>query len=154
MPNIFNNCIPNKFIFCDNKDPPWINEEIKSLIHWKNYLHQRQRKSGRIVYITLNALTLDILNAISSSKLKYEEHFTNKLNDPKTAPKTYWIIFRVSVNGSKIPLILPLLVDNKLVTDFLDKVNLFNNFFTKKCTPLSNDSTQPQYSSCKYKFRN
>ena len=47
------------------------------------------------------------------------------------------------VNGSKIPLIPPLLVDNKLVTDFLDKANLLNNIFAKQCTPISNDSTVP-----------
>ena len=64
-------------------------------------------------------------------------------NDPKTAPKTYWAILKTFVNGSKIPLIPPLLVDNKLVTDFLDKANLFKNFFTKQCTPISNDSTVP-----------
>ena len=45
------------------------------------------------------------------------------------------------VNGSKIPLIPPLLVDNKLVTDILDKANLFNNFSAEQCTPISNDST-------------
>ena len=44
------------------------------------------------------------------------------------------------VNVSKIPLIPPLLVDNKLVTDFLDKVSLFNNFFAKQCTPVSTHS--------------
>ena len=33
--NIFYNYIPNKFILCNNKDPPWINEEIKTLIHRK-----------------------------------------------------------------------------------------------------------------------
>ena len=47
------------------------------------------------------------------------------------------------VNVSKIPLIPPLLVDNKLVTDFSDKVSLFNNFFAKQCTPVSTDSTVP-----------
>ena len=30
--NIFHNYIPNTFILCDDKDPPWINEEIKYLI--------------------------------------------------------------------------------------------------------------------------
>ena len=44
-------------------------------------------------------------------------------------------------NGNKIPLIPPLLVHNKLVIDFLDKANLFNNFFAKQCTPISNNST-------------
>ena len=28
--------------------------------------------------------------------------------------------------------------------DFLDQVNLFNNFFAKQCTPISNDSTVPE----------
>ena len=93
--------------------------------------------------MSLNALTLDISNAISSSKMKYHECLADKLNDSKTAPKTYWAILKTFVNGSKIPLIPPLLVDNKLVTDFLDKANLFNNFFAKQCTPISNDSTVP-----------
>ena len=116
--NIFYNYMPNKFILCDGKDPPWLNEEIKSLIHWKNTLFQRQRKSGGIDYTSLNALTPDISNAISSSKLKYHERPANKLNDPKTAPKTYWAILKTFVNGSKMPLIPPLLEDNKLVTVF------------------------------------
>ena len=141
--NIFHNYIPNKFILCDDKDSPWINEEIKSLIHRKKSLYQRQRKSGSIDHTSLNALTLDILNAISSSKLKYHERLANKLNDPKTSSKTYWTIFKTFVNGSKIPLIPPLLVTNKLVTNFLDKANLFNNFFAKQCTPISNDNTIP-----------
>ena len=44
-------------------------------------------------------------------------------------------------NGSKIPLIPPLLGDNKLLTEVLDIANLFNNFFAKQCTPISNGST-------------
>ena len=41
--NIFHNYIPNKITLYNGKDPPWINEEIKSLIDRKNYLYQRQR---------------------------------------------------------------------------------------------------------------
>ena len=37
-------------------------------------------------------------------------------------------ILKTFVNGSKIPLIPPLQVDNKLVTNVLNKANLFNNF--------------------------
>ena len=98
------------------------------MIHRKNFLYQRQRKSGSIDYTFLNALTLDMSNAISSSKLKYHERLANKLNNLKTAPKTSWAILRTFVNGSKIPLIPPLIAGNKLVPDFLDKANLFNNF--------------------------
>ena len=105
----------------------------------KNF-YIRDRKFGSINYTSLNALALDISSAISS-RLKYHERLANKLNDPKTAPKTYRAILKTFVNGSKIPLISSLLVDNKLITDFLDKANLFNNFFAKQCTPISNDST-------------
>ena len=87
--NIFHYYIPNKFILCDDKDSPWVNEQIKSLIHRKNSRYQRQRKSGSIDYTSLNALTVDISNAISSSKLKYHERLANKVNDPKT---DYWQI--------------------------------------------------------------
>ena len=113
------------------------------MIHRKNSLYQRQRKPGSIDYTSLNAFIIDISNAISSSKLKHHERLANKLNEQKTALKTYWAILKTFVNSSKIPLIPPLLADNKLVTDFLDKANLFNNFFAKQCTPISNDSTVP-----------
>ena len=105
--NIFHNYIPNKFVLCDGKDPSWINEEIKTLTHKKNSLYQRQRKFGSINYTSLSALTLDISNAISSSKLKYHERLANNLNDPKTASKTYWAILKTFVNGSEIPLMPP-----------------------------------------------
>ena len=78
--------------------------------------------------MTINALTLDASNAISSSKFKYHERLSNKLNDPKKVPNIYMTILKTFVNGSKIPLIPPLQVDNKLVTNVLNEANLFNNF--------------------------
>ena len=74
-------------------------------------------------------MTLELPNTISFSKAEYHERLAIKLNDPNTAPKTYWSILQTFVNGSKIPLIPPLLVNNQFVTDFLDKTNLFNDFF-------------------------
>ena len=85
----FHNYILNKFILYNDKDPPWINEEIKPSIQWKNPLYKRQRKSFSIDYTSINAPTLDISNAISSSKFKYHERLANKLNDPKTTLKSY-----------------------------------------------------------------
>ena len=43
----------------------------------------------------------------------------------------------------KIPVIPPLLVDNKFVTDIQMKANIFNNFFAEQCTPLKNSSVLP-----------
>ena len=47
------------------------------------------------------------------------------------------------VNGSKISLIQSLSVDNRLVTNFLAKVILFNDFFSKQCSLIVNNSSLP-----------
>ena len=66
-----------------------------------------------------------------------------KLANPSTSSKTYWPILKTFVNGKKIPIISPLLVNDKFVTN-LEKTNLFNEFFSKKCQPLKNNSTLPK----------
>ena len=66
-----------------------------------------------------------------------------KLNDPKSSAKTYWSIIKFFYNDRKIPLIPPLLVNNKFASDFTEKENLFNDFFAAQCTPLSNNSVLP-----------
>ena len=42
-----------------------------------------------------------------------------------------------------MPIIPPLLVNNKFVADFKAKANNFNDFFSKQCTPLTNASKLP-----------
>ena len=87
--NIFHNFIPNKIIVCDDRDPPWMNDEIKKMIKRKNWLFQSQRKSCKLDFAVLNSLTQDISDAITSSKLKYYGGLANKLNHLKAAPQTY-----------------------------------------------------------------
>ena len=81
--NIFHNFIPNKLIICDDIDPPWMNDGIKTLIKRKNWLHQRHRRSGNLDYNMLNTITTDISNAVNSSKLEYHDHLAKKLHKPK-----------------------------------------------------------------------
>ena len=76
-------------ILCDDKDRPWVNDEIKKLIKMKNWLFQCQRKSGNLDYASSNSTAEDISNAVNSSKLKYHERLALRLNDPKAAPKTH-----------------------------------------------------------------
>ena len=42
----------------------------------------------------------------------------NKLNDPNTAPKTYWSILNYFLYTKKIPAILPILINGKFISDF------------------------------------
>ena len=42
-----------------------------------------------------------------------------------------------------MPIIPPILIENKLETDFFLKTNYYNKFFASKCAPLSNRSSLP-----------
>ena len=44
--NIFRNFIPNKVILCDDKEPPWVNEEVRLLIKQKKLMFRTQRKNS------------------------------------------------------------------------------------------------------------
>ena len=58
------------------------------------------------------------------------------INDHTRAPKTYWSILKVFMNGTTF------LVDSQIATDFLEKANLFDNNFSQQCTTIiSNSST-------------
>ena len=50
--------------------------------------------------------------------------------------KTLW-------NGKKVPNIPPLLVNNKLITEFAAKANIFNKYFGSQCTTINNNSVLP-----------
>ena len=66
-----------------------------------------------------------------------------KLNNPLLQAKTYWLILKTFYNDKKVPLIPPLLIDNKFVTDIKTKANIFNKFFADQCTLLKNNSMLP-----------
>ena len=47
IPNAFTNFVPNKFITCDNRDPPWINDNIKNKIKWKNSMYKKNKRNDK-----------------------------------------------------------------------------------------------------------
>ena len=106
-------------------------------------MFRTQRKNSDFDIGILNKLSEDLTNAITNSKLAYYRRIASKLNGPNSARKTYWSILNSFANDKKIPLILPILVNDQLVTNFLEKANLFNEFFTQQCNTIENESTLP-----------
>ena len=68
----------------------------------------------------------------------------NKLNDTQKSAKAYWSLIKMLLK-KKIPLIPPLYYDNRLITDFKEKADLSNSFFSKQCSLISNNSSRPNY---------
>ena len=72
----------------------------------KSYLDELQEKTDECTALILDA------------KGKYVRCMSNKLNNPLTAPKTYWSILNCFLNNRKIPAIPPLLVNGDIITNF------------------------------------
>ena len=124
----------------------WMNENIKSKIKAKNKLYQEYVKKGRqeTDFCALEESVRNLNDLILQTKTSYYENLGRKLNDPTLQSKTYWSILKGFYNGKRVPVIPPLLVNNKFVTDFKAKANIFNDFFSKQCTPLANGSKLPE----------
>ena len=79
---------------------------------------------------------LSILDVLTSTKALYYENLAKKLNNPVLQAKNYWSILNTFYNDKKTPLIPPLLVDDKHVTDIKTKANIFNKYFAEQRTLL------------------
>ena len=59
------------------------------------------------------------------------------------SPKTYWSILNRFLSNKKIPIIPAILVDDRVVSNFAEKAELFNSYFASQCTPVINKSQLP-----------
>ena len=123
LKNIFSDYIPNKYITIDDRDPPWMNKKIKNKIKLNKSLHKSNN------FIEIQKLSTEISDMILKRKEKYYHHLSLKLNNHNTNAKTYWSILKSFYNNTKVLLIPLLLVNTKIVYDFIKKANLFNDFF-------------------------
>ena len=147
--NIFRNYIPNKKIKCDYRQPPWMTDDIKKSLKQRSKLTKYFYKNGQrnSDHVKVLQKSEECTNLISEAKKNYILKMTSKLEDSNTAPKTYWSILNRFLYNKKIPAIPPLLVDvdGTFISDFCEKVNLFNNFFASICTLIKNNSTLPPF---------
>ena len=75
--------------------------------------------------------------AVKASTMKISQ----KLCSKAITPKYYWSLLKTMLNDKKIPCIPPIFHDNKFVTDFCKKADLFNSFFfAKQCSIIENNS--------------
>ena len=63
--------------------------------------------------------------------------------NPLTSTKTYWSILKSFFSNKKIPCIPPLFHQNRYITKYKDKTELFNNFFANQCSLIKNSSVLP-----------
>ena len=140
--NILSNYIAHEITNCDDRDSPWINNRVKELINEKNdtfqcYLHSNKdpRLFNKVEYFQTELKSL-----IEANKEKYYSRICKRMMNPLTSTKTYWSILKSFLNNKKIPCIPPLFLQNRYITKYKDKAELFNNFFANQCSLINNSS--------------
>ena len=143
--NILCNFIPHETVLFDDRDPPWMNKEIKKLIYEKKNIFNcfRRNNNDKQLLDRLKDLQAQLNFLIEKSKGKYYSRLTSKLSDIGKSSKAYWSILKSFLIGKKIPCIPPLFENNEYITDFKKKKELFNSFFANQCFLINNNSQLP-----------
>ena len=143
--NIISNYIPHETVTFVDWDPPWINKNEKQLISEQNEMYKRYVKEIKTpkAFGKVKCLQNELNSIIESNKQKYYTRLSNKLIDPMANTKFYWSALKMFLNNKKIPCIPPLIHQNKYLTDFKEKTEIFNSFFAEQCSLMNNSSKLP-----------
>ena len=94
--------------------------------------------------LALDELSIICSDQISSSKEIHFKNLVKKLNDPALGPKAFWSILNGFLGKTKIR--EQKLVNGSFEINFLNKANIFNNYFSKQCNIFDNGSIFPEVS--------
>ena len=86
---------------------------------------------------------IETSNLIANAKESYYKNEGKKLLDPSLGPKKYWSILNSFLGNKKMPTIPPLFDNGEIVTDYLSKAEIFNNYFASQCTPFDENDEVP-----------
>ena len=72
--DVFSNYVPNKIVTFNDKDPPWMTQNLKSQINWRNNVYQdyhRKRNHSSDDFIFLENVISEVSDLIFNRKNVY-----------------------------------------------------------------------------------
>ena len=91
---------------------------IKSKIEWRNSIYKTYSSKNLAEYNTLQQAITEVSHLIYEKKNDYYNALARKLSDLTTSSKAYWSILKTFYSTTKVPVIPPILIENKLETAF------------------------------------
>ena len=140
-------CAPCKTIKVSDRDPPWVNEEIKRLLTVKNKAHTRAKNTNSTVdWANFRKIRNDYTTAIRKRKTDYDNDLDFKISNTSTyTEKEWWKTVRafMNKNNAKSSTIPPLENNDILIYSPAEKAELFNTFFCSQSVVDDDDDTIP-----------
>ena len=141
-------CTPVTTVKLNDRDPPWVNNEIKDMLKLKNMAYNRAKQTNSagdcdIFRRTRNKYTA----AIRKRKIDHDTELDNKISHTSHfSNKSWWktVSSFLHKNGTEAKTIPPLQSQNgDVVYSARDKAELFNSFFTSQSTVEAKDDPVP-----------
>ena len=141
--DILSNYIPHETIICENRDPLWINNRVEELMRKMIFF----KVTFIVIRIPRYSIELIISRVfpesfIEANKKRFYSCICRRMMNPLSI-KTKWSILTWSLYNKNICCIPSLLHQNRFITKYKDKAELFSNFFANQCTLITNSSVLP-----------
>ena len=142
-------CMPIKTIKICERDPPWVNAEIKDLLNEKNKTYKRAKHSNSPAdWHQYRKTRNDYTAAIRKRKADYDAELDFKISNTQSFnSKNWWktVSSFLKKNGTKTNTIPPIERENgETIYSAQEKAELFNNFFIEQSTVESEDDDIPE----------
>ena len=133
----FLNFLPNKVVTLKDKDSLWTASNLKDktktrqlhLYEWSKKWLNKSLSSAKTI-LSIRSISRNI-----QGEGWIPQSISHKLSDPRASSKICWSILKLFHDGKKSTNFPPLLINNKLDSDFKTNANYFNSFFASKFTP-------------------
>ena len=142
------NCMPVNTIKICERDPPWVNSEVKRQLERKNQTYRRAKRTNCAAdWHNFRKARNEYTAVVRKRKAEFDSNLDFKVSNTSTFnQKDWWKIVssfmtKNGTNSSKIP---PIENDDNTITSAAnEKAELFNSFFIKQSTVESNEDEVP-----------
>ncbi|VDI64806.1 Hypothetical predicted protein [Mytilus galloprovincialis] len=121
-------CIPNKIITVRKNEPPWLTNDVKKKIRKKNRIHRKAKKyNNPSDWSKFKKIRNEVTSLIRKSKEEYNNNLIKKIMNSSPSTTNWWKTVKqisgLKANDASVP---PLMVNNNLIFDEIEKANEFN----------------------------
>ena len=128
--NLAEKHVPNKTVKIRQSDPPWLTSEIKKLIRKRKRLYNKYKNTRSPAYFNKYKHARNrTVDEIRKSKQLETDKLSAKLKNNNIRPKDWWKTLKQFIKPENSASIPPLLKDDKIYTEEIDKASLMNDFF-------------------------